>query len=91
MGEFAEVLEQKNKVFMIGMTLHWKDDLKQLKQICLIDVKTAPDPRWVTIICGNQSISSQYTRMDIEANDRKVRNKERNPKVEISWKDRSEI
>jgi DNA polymerase elongation subunit (family B) len=54
MGEFAEVLEQKNKVFMIGMTLHWKDDPKPLKQICLVDVETAPDPRLVTIICGNQ-------------------------------------
>ncbi|CAI2199461.1 18135_t:CDS:2, partial [Funneliformis geosporum] len=54
MGEFAEVLEQKNKVFMIGMTLYWKDDPKPLKQICLIDVENASDPRWVTIICGNQ-------------------------------------
>ncbi|CAI2196867.1 12340_t:CDS:2, partial [Funneliformis geosporum] len=53
-GEFAEVLEQKNKVFMIGMILHWKDDPKPLKQICLVDVETASDSRWVTIICGNQ-------------------------------------
>ncbi|CAI2198278.1 10515_t:CDS:2, partial [Funneliformis geosporum] len=36
MGEFAEVLEQKNK----------KDDPKLLKQICLVDVETALDPRW---------------------------------------------
>ncbi|CAI2197433.1 13191_t:CDS:2, partial [Funneliformis geosporum] len=50
MEEFAEVLEQKNKVFMIGMTLYWKDDPKPLKQICLINVETASDPRWVTII-----------------------------------------
>ncbi|CAI2199367.1 9106_t:CDS:2, partial [Funneliformis geosporum] len=32
-GEFAEVLEEKNKVFIIDMTLHWKDDPKPLKQI----------------------------------------------------------
>ncbi|CAI2195061.1 14825_t:CDS:2, partial [Funneliformis geosporum] len=43
MEEFAEVLEQKNKAFMIGMTLHWKDDPKPLKQICFVDVETAPD------------------------------------------------
>ncbi|CAI2193375.1 12200_t:CDS:2, partial [Funneliformis geosporum] len=46
MEEFAEVLEQKNKVFMIGMTLHCKDDPKLLKQICIVGVETAPDPRW---------------------------------------------
>ncbi|CAI2196264.1 16611_t:CDS:2, partial [Funneliformis geosporum] len=56
MGEFAEVFEQKNKVFMISMTLHWKDDPKPLKQICLVDIENASDLRWVTIICGNQRV-----------------------------------
>ncbi|CAI2191496.1 4852_t:CDS:2, partial [Funneliformis geosporum] len=54
LGEFAEVLDLNNNVFTIGMTLHWKDDPKSLKQICLIDVETEPDPRCITIICGNQ-------------------------------------
>ncbi|POG82469.1 hypothetical protein GLOIN_2v1469774 [Rhizophagus irregularis DAOM 181602=DAOM 197198] len=36
------------------MTLHWKDDPKPLKQICLVDIETEPDPRWTTIVCGNQ-------------------------------------
>jgi DNA polymerase elongation subunit (family B) len=54
LGEFAEVLELKHNVFMICMTLHWKDDPKPLKQICLVDVEIEPDPRWTTIICGNQ-------------------------------------
>ncbi|CAI2189406.1 5225_t:CDS:2 [Funneliformis geosporum] len=44
MEEFAEVFERKNKVFMISMTLHWKDDPKLLKQICLVDVEIEPDP-----------------------------------------------
>ncbi|CAI2177952.1 1735_t:CDS:2 [Funneliformis geosporum] len=44
-GEFVEVLEQKNKVFIISIILHWKDDPKPLKQICLIDLETAPNPR----------------------------------------------
>ncbi|PKC14816.1 hypothetical protein RhiirA5_408934 [Rhizophagus irregularis] len=24
------------------------------KQICLIDLETVPDPRWITVVCGNQ-------------------------------------
>ncbi|RGB21977.1 hypothetical protein C1646_776886 [Rhizophagus diaphanus] len=40
LGEFAEVLNLKQNVFMICMTLHWKDDPKPLKQICLVDVET---------------------------------------------------
>ncbi|PKK58672.1 DNA/RNA polymerase [Rhizophagus irregularis] len=31
-----------------------KDDPKLLKQICLIDLETAPDPRWITVVCKNQ-------------------------------------
>ena len=53
-GEFADVLDLNHSVFMICMTLHWKDDPKPLKQICLVDVETEPDPQWITIICGNQ-------------------------------------
>ncbi|POG72530.1 hypothetical protein GLOIN_2v1829246 [Rhizophagus irregularis DAOM 181602=DAOM 197198] len=49
LSEFAEVLNLKQNVFMICMTLHWKDDSKPLKQICLVDVETEPDPRWITI------------------------------------------
>ena len=37
------------------MTLHWKDDPIPLERICLVDVETKPDPRWITIICGNQT------------------------------------
>ena len=39
---------------MICMTVHWKDDPEPLKQICLVDVETAPDPRWITI-CESQT------------------------------------
>ena len=37
------------------MTLHWKDDPIPLERICLVDVETKPDPRRITIICGNQA------------------------------------
>ncbi|PKK58786.1 hypothetical protein RhiirC2_795765 [Rhizophagus irregularis] len=45
LGEFAEVLDLNHNVFTIGMTLHWKDDPKPLKQMCLVDVETESDPR----------------------------------------------
>ncbi len=32
------------------MTLHWKDDLRPLKQICLVDVESTSDPCWITIV-----------------------------------------
>ncbi|RGB24680.1 hypothetical protein C1646_772735 [Rhizophagus diaphanus] len=37
LGEFAEVLDLNHNVFMICMTLYWKDDPKPLKQICIVD------------------------------------------------------
>jgi DNA polymerase elongation subunit (family B) len=37
------------------MSVHWKDDPNPLKQICLVDVETAPDLRWITVVCGNQT------------------------------------
>lgn len=39
--------------FMICITAHWKDDPIPLAQICIVDVETAPDPNWTTIICSN--------------------------------------
>jgi len=43
LGEFPEAINKEDSVIMICMTLHWKDDLRPLKQICLVDVETAPD------------------------------------------------
>ncbi|CAI2169024.1 6214_t:CDS:2, partial [Funneliformis geosporum] len=37
------------------MTVHWKDDPNPLKQFCLVDVETASDPNWITVICENQT------------------------------------
>ncbi|PKY47853.1 ribonuclease H-like protein [Rhizophagus irregularis] len=53
-GDFPEILDESGSVFMICMSLHWKDDPKPLKQVCLVDLETAPDSRWVTVVCGNQ-------------------------------------
>ena len=46
-GEVPNAKYEEDVVFMIGMTVHWKDDPEPLKQICLVDVETAPDPRLI--------------------------------------------
>ncbi|CAI2197582.1 5631_t:CDS:1, partial [Funneliformis geosporum] len=53
-GEVPNAKYEEDIVFMICMTVHWKDDPEPLKQICLVDVEIAPDPQLITIICGSQ-------------------------------------
>jgi DNA polymerase elongation subunit (family B) len=55
MGGVPNAKYEEDVVFMICMTVHWKDDPKLLKQICLVDVETALDPQWITVICGSQT------------------------------------
>ncbi|GES95250.1 DNA polymerase family B-domain-containing protein [Rhizophagus clarus] len=55
LGNFPQAENDTAQVFMICMTVHWKDDPKPLEQIRLVDVETAPDPCCTTIICGNQT------------------------------------
>ncbi|CAG8597718.1 9267_t:CDS:2 [Paraglomus brasilianum] len=55
LGNFPTEQSNESNVFMICMTVHWKDDPEPLKQICLVDVETAPDPRRTTIICESQT------------------------------------
>ncbi|PKK59165.1 DNA/RNA polymerase [Rhizophagus irregularis] len=55
MGEVPNAKYDEDVVFMICMTVHWKDDPEPLKQICLVDVETAPDPQWITVVCGDQT------------------------------------
>ncbi|GBC36912.2 ribonuclease H-like domain-containing protein [Rhizophagus irregularis DAOM 181602=DAOM 197198] len=54
-GEMPNAKYDEDRVFMICMTVHWKDDPEPLKQICLVDVETAPEPSWITIVCGSQT------------------------------------
>ncbi|CAB5209662.1 unnamed protein product [Rhizophagus irregularis] len=54
LGKFPTAQSDESNVFMICMSVHWKDDPNPLKQICLVDVETAPVSRWTTIICGSQ-------------------------------------
>ncbi|CAI2190670.1 6229_t:CDS:1, partial [Funneliformis geosporum] len=52
-GEMPNVKYEEDVVFIICMTVHWKDDPEPLKQICLVDVKTVSDSHLITVICGN--------------------------------------
>ncbi|RGB35196.1 hypothetical protein C1646_667933 [Rhizophagus diaphanus] len=53
LSNYSYILSENSYLFQISV-VHWKDDSNSLKQICLVDVETAPDPRWTTIICKNQ-------------------------------------
>ncbi|CAI2181609.1 7400_t:CDS:2, partial [Funneliformis geosporum] len=55
LGNFPTVQSNESNVFMICMSVHWKDDPNPLKQICFVDVETAPDSRWITVVCENQT------------------------------------
>lgn len=52
LGDLPDAEKDGDNAFMICMTAHWKDDPTPLKQICLVDVETAPDARWTTVVCG---------------------------------------
>ncbi|CAI2190868.1 17859_t:CDS:1, partial [Funneliformis geosporum] len=54
-GDVLNAKYEEDIVFMICMTVYWKDDHELLKQICLIDVETASDSRLITVVCGNQT------------------------------------
>ena len=54
MGDVLNAKYEEDIVFMICMSVHWKDDPEPLKQICLVDVETVPDLRLITIICRSQ-------------------------------------
>ncbi|CAG8698900.1 8643_t:CDS:1 [Cetraspora pellucida] len=55
MGNVPIAKYEEDRVFMICMIIHWRDDSKPLKQICLVDVEMAPDPDWITVVCRNQT------------------------------------
>jgi DNA polymerase elongation subunit (family B) len=46
----------EDTVFMIGLSLHWKDDAQPLHQVCLVQGAPAePDPRWTTVQCSDET------------------------------------
>ena len=54
LGDVPLAEHAQDHVFMICLTAHWKDEATPLRRICLVDVPTAPDSRWLTIACGNE-------------------------------------
>jgi DNA polymerase elongation subunit (family B) len=51
-GDVPDARHDADNCFMLCMTAHWKDDPAPLCRICIVDVETAPDPAWTTIVCG---------------------------------------
>ncbi len=45
-----------DEVFMIGCTVHWKDDAKPLERLCIVTTPTHPDPRWTTIVVESEAM-----------------------------------
>jgi DNA polymerase elongation subunit (family B) len=53
MGDLPDAARSGDNAFMVCLTAHWKDDPSPLCQVCLVDVETAPDRRWTTVVCGS--------------------------------------
>ena len=58
MGELPLAIHKEDNAFMICATIHWKDQVAPLYQVCITDYETEPDDRWITIICGGNSNNS---------------------------------
>lgn len=52
LGDLPMPFYDEDECFMICLSFHWKDDVKPLCQICLVNVESAPDPNWITIQCS---------------------------------------
>jgi DNA polymerase elongation subunit (family B) len=65
MGDLPLSDYDEDNIFMICMTVHWKDDAKPLAQICITDHECDSDDRWTTIICGENSKDSSITYINI--------------------------
>ena len=53
-GEVPQPKKETSHIFMICMTFHFKDDPKAFYKVCLVDIETAVDDRWKTIVCGDE-------------------------------------
>lgn len=54
-GDLLPVSENKEDVvFLITLSYFWKDSTTPLVQFALVDKKTHPDSRWITIVCGSE-------------------------------------
>jgi DNA polymerase elongation subunit (family B) len=61
LGDLPMPYYDEDECFMICLSFHWKDEVKPLCQICLVNVETAPDPNWITIHCSsNENLLSAF-------------------------------
>jgi DNA polymerase elongation subunit (family B) len=52
-GDVPRAERQGDAVFAICASFHWKDDPTPIWRVAIVDVPTAPDSRWQTIVCGS--------------------------------------
>lgn len=52
-GDVPRAEHPEDDMFMLAVTAHWKDDPTPLAAVCIVDVDTAPDKRWTTIVCDS--------------------------------------
>ena len=52
-GDLPMAQFDADQAFMVCLTAHWKDEVEPLCRVCLVDVETAPDRRWTTVVCGS--------------------------------------
>ncbi|POG64677.1 hypothetical protein GLOIN_2v1782618 [Rhizophagus irregularis DAOM 181602=DAOM 197198] len=54
-GHLPTAVYPEDRIFMIGITVHWKDDPTPVRQLCITTMRGIPaDDHWTTIICDNE-------------------------------------
>lgn len=52
-GEVPNAAFEEDNAFTICFSAHWKDDPAPLREVCLVDVETAPTAGRTTVVCGS--------------------------------------
>ena len=53
LGDLPVAAHDGDRAFMICVSAHWAGEAAPLLQVCLVDVAARPDPRWLTVECGD--------------------------------------
>lgn len=62
LGTPPNASKAEDVVFMLCVSYHWRDDPKPIARFCLATQECAPDPRWMTIICGPGGSPNNHVR-----------------------------
>lgn len=53
-GDVPKPEVKTDRMFMIGITFQWYHDEEQMLRVCLVDVPSAPNKDFLTIVCHNE-------------------------------------